>query len=149
MKARPSQRQKLAELGNMERHPFKGIFERYGIKSGYKGEEPTILLRQVRLIPTEQLLTDHLWFNLTKGFQRLGQLERGDVIHFNGRVNSYVKGYRGHQLNLFSELSLDYQLSWPTKVCRPEDSPARPPLPTERWQLITLIQTQNQDLPRN
>jgi len=147
MSGRPRQRKVLAQLGIEERHQFSGIFERYGVKSGYKGEEPTILLRQVRLLADERLMTDHLWFNLTKGFQRLGQLERGDVIQFNGRVNSYVKGYQGRQQDLFNEVSLDYQLSWPSKVQHLVPGPVRPNLPAEKWQLITLIQALNQGLP--
>ncbi|MCI1553174.1 MAG: hypothetical protein LKH74_04550 [Levilactobacillus sp.] len=132
-------RKRLARLGNDQRHRFQGTFERYGLKAGYRGQEATILLREVRLLGNQQLMTDHLWFNLTKGFQKLGQLKAGDVIQFDGRVNSYLKGYQG---NLFAATEIDYQVSWPTKITRISGG-KRPPLP-DWWELVDFIQDRNQ-----
>lgn len=131
-------RKHLARLGTDERHRFQGTFERYGLKAGYRGQEPTILLREVRLLRDNRLMTDHLWFNLTKGFRQLGQLKHGDVIQFDGRVNSYLKGYQTPSL---SAATIDYQVSWPTKITRVSGG-VRPPLP-DWWALGDFIQQRN------
>ncbi|MSE08271.1 hypothetical protein GKC33_05975, partial [Lactobacillus salivarius] len=65
---------------------------------------PTIMFKNVKI--NDNLVTDHLWFNYTKGFAVLGTLHEGDVISFNARVTSYEKA--GHQI--------DYKLERPTKV---------------------------------
>lgn len=105
-------RDKLKErLGSRER--FKGVFSKYGLKSAYKGLPPiTILLVNVQTIQGEKV-TDHLWFNLTKGFQALGVLYCGDGIAFDARVRSYVKGYVGRDED---NREIDYLLSHPTKI---------------------------------
>lgn len=131
-------RKHLARLGSHDRHRFQGTFERYGLKSGYRGQEITLLLREVRLLRDNRLMTDHLWFNLTKGFRQLGQLQRGDVVQFDGRVNSYLKGY---QTELLTEATIDYQLSWPTKITRVSGG-VRAPLP-DWWELISIVQRGN------
>lgn len=145
MKVRAARRQRLEKLGMEERHQFYGRFERYGYKAGYRGEEPTILLRDVRLVVGDKLMADHLWFNLTKGFRELGQLQRGDIVQFNGRVDRYVKGYQGVKDSISHDTVIDYQLSRPTQVRMrtPIDSFPRLALPTEPWQVITLIQRLN------
>ncbi|WP_143461374.1 hypothetical protein [Levilactobacillus enshiensis] len=107
MRVRAAQRQRLEQLG---------MAERYGYKAGYRGEKPTILLREVRLVIGNRLMADHLWFNLTKGFQGLGQLRRGDSIQFNGRVDRYVKGYQGSKNRMPHNTVVDYQLSRPTQI---------------------------------
>jgi len=145
MKIRAARRQRLEQLGMEERHQFYGRFERYGYKAGYRGEEPTLLLRDVRLVVGGKLMAGHLWFNLTKGFRELGQLQRGDIVQFNGRVDRYVKGYQGVKERISRDTVIDYQLSRPTqvKMHTPVDSFPRLALPTEPWQVITLIQRLN------
>lgn len=39
---------------------------------------------------TNELVTDQLWFNYTKGFLTLGELKEGDLIKFNARVKNYT-----------------------------------------------------------
>lgn len=105
------------ELAKMEefRGTFRGTFARFGSKSGYKGPEPTLLLQNV-CNADGKLLTDHLWFNLTKGFTAL-ELCENDVVSFDARVKSYVKGYMGWREDVYdSPIEEDYKLSHPTKV---------------------------------
>jgi hypothetical protein len=72
---------------------FIGTFVRYGTKTNYKGyQERTILLCNV-VDTTGQITTDHLWFNMTKQFDALGELQEGDILSFDARVRPYVKGY--------------------------------------------------------
>ncbi|MFC6261765.1 hypothetical protein [Levilactobacillus fujinensis] len=145
MEIRAARRQRLEQLGMAERHQFYGRFERYGYKAGYRGEEPTLLLREVRLVIGGKLMANHLWFNLTKGFGDLGQLQRGDIVQFNGRVDRYVKGYQGVKDRISRDTVIDYHLSRPTqvKMRTPIDRFPRLALPTEQWQVITLIQRLN------
>lgn len=97
----------------LQRKRFKGTFERYGLKRAYKGFPPiTILLKDVMTIKEEHL-TDHLWFNYTKRFEALGTLYPGDVIAFNARVRTYVKGYVGRGED---NRSIDYKMTHPSKV---------------------------------
>lgn len=107
-------RRALKIIGSKERHVFFGTFARYGTKSGYKG-----LLKTVLLIDVEneegKLITTHLWFNFTKGFEKLN-LQPGDKVKFNGRVKPYVKGYFGRRTDVFAPIEMDYLIEYPTKV---------------------------------
>ena len=68
------------------------------------------MLTHVALAETGELITDHLWLNYTKGFLDLGELLAGDLLRFNGRVASYVKGYFG------TSQKLDYKVERPSQV---------------------------------
>ena len=63
-------------------------------------------------------MTDHLWFNYTKGFEALGKLEEGDLIQFDGRCKEYTKGYAGNRRGVKKSRKVDYKISHPTKVKR-------------------------------
>ena len=96
-----------------ERLSFIGVFEKTGSKAGFRGEAlTTVLLREVRLKATNQIITDHLWFNMTKEFRNLC-LQKGDKVEFDARVKDYVKGYFR-----FDVQSTDYKLSHPTKISK-------------------------------
>ena len=86
-------RNELKRLGNKQRYSFIGQFERVGYKNSYRTFAPTLLLKNVKLAETGQLITDHLWFNYTKGFLKLGELQKDDLITFDARVDDYYKGY--------------------------------------------------------
>jgi len=85
------------ELAGIEdfRGTFTGTFIRFGSKAGYRGPESTLLLGDVR-DTEDRAMTDHLWFNLTKGFDAL-DLQPGDRVRFDARVKMYLKGYMGHR----------------------------------------------------
>jgi hypothetical protein len=97
------------------RGSFSGTFKRYGSKTNFKGfPEKTILLVDIK-DSRSKVVSDHLWFNFTKQFERLGELKEGDIVAFDARVKPYVKGY----VNFREEIDnreLDYKLSHPTKV---------------------------------
>ncbi len=97
-----------------KRLKFAGTFARFGTKTNYHGfSEPTVLLQDVRFAD-DKLACDHLWFNYTKGFQRLGELNEGDIIEFYARVKDYIKGYVNHR-EWIDERTVDYKLSYPTR----------------------------------
>lgn len=98
-----------------QRRRFKGIFERFGQKSGYKGLEVTMLLKDVVDVRTNTAVTDHLWFALGKRFKSLN-LKEGDAVYFDARVTQYIKGYRGRREYVDRPLERDWRLSFPTKV---------------------------------
>lgn len=102
---------------NEERTSFVGVFERFGIKNGFKGPEKTILLINIKDLNGKNI-TDHLWFNYTKGFQKLGELKEGDVIQFDARVKKYEKGYKGYRDDVFYPPVEDYKLSHPSKIIK-------------------------------
>ncbi len=103
-------REKLLQLGSQKRYNFTAEYARCGYKVTYRRGldrdklAPTIMFKNVKI--NNNLVTDHLWFNYTKGFAELGKLIVGDVISFNARVASYEK--LGHKI--------DYKLERPTKV---------------------------------
>ena len=98
-----------------QRGVFTGVFSKYGIKSNYKGPSTdTLLLTNIR-DNQSTLITDHLWFNLTKGFEKLGTLRQGDIIQFEARVKKYKKGYVNRQAGI-DDSKVDYKLSHPTKI---------------------------------
>lgn len=103
-------------LQNIEevRATFTGEFVRFGVKNGYKGPEETLLVKTI----TDQdgkIVADHLWFNLTKGFQKLN-LSEGDLVQFDARVKEYLKGYFGRRDDVYKPAEIDYKLSHPTKL---------------------------------
>lgn len=107
-------RMELKEIGSETRHTFTGVFIRIGLKNGYKCPLETVLLKDVR-DSSGRIVTDHLWFNLTKGFQA-ANLHEGDVVQFDARVAVYQKGYKGHRIDVYCPIETDYKLSHPTKV---------------------------------
>lgn len=107
-------RTELKIIGSEERHTFYGTFARYGVKMGYKGPIRTLLLVDVKN-KDKKLITSHLWFNLTKGFEKL-ELCPGDLVMFNGRIKPYVKGYKGKRLDVFAPIEKDYQVKYPTQI---------------------------------
>ena len=63
-----------------------------------------------------KIVTDHLWFDLTKGFETADLLP-GDVVEFCARVSIYEKGYKGYRNDVFDRpIEKDYRLSRPTKI---------------------------------
>jgi len=98
-----------------ERKKFSAVFARLGKKVNYKGyTEETILLTNVTDLETKRVVTDHIWFSYTKGFQAI-ELEAGIRIEFDARVKEYFKGYvnKGYKID---RRQTDYKLSHPTKV---------------------------------
>ena len=123
-------RKELKEIGSENRHTFIGTFERTGTKNGYKGELKTILLLNIRDTKTDKIITDHLWFNYTKGFYE-ANLQKGDEVQFDARVEDYVKGYFGHKEDVYVPASTDYKLSRPTHIVNL--NPARKRLDKEKY----------------
>lgn len=133
-------RTQLAKLGSDTRFAFRGKFARYGYKrnhdrSGFEHYVPTIMLTNVQVYTNDQWhdVTNHLWFNLTKGFAKLGLLAKGDLILFHGRVNDYFKGY-------FTQIAQhDFKLSYPTQIKYAKSKDNIIPLPSERNAIVGLI----------
>lgn len=90
-KSKNKQRTKLKQIGSDERHTFTGVFERTGFKSYRNKYTPTLMLKDIKI--DDESLTDHLWLKYGKNFLKLGKLEQGDIIQFDGRVSEYTKGY--------------------------------------------------------
>ena len=88
------------ELAELEegRHRFRAKVVRTGIakkdRCGHYGLKDTVLLRQVAHVASSTLVTDHLWVNLTKGFER-ECLVPANYVEFDARVHTYEKGYDG------------------------------------------------------
>lgn len=107
-------RKELKIIGSRDRHVFTATFIRFGFRDGYKGPVKTILLQDVLL--DGKIVTDHLWFDLTKGFESADLLP-GDVVEFCARVSIYEKGYKGYRNDVFDRpIEKDYRLSRPTKI---------------------------------
>ena len=105
---------KLKELDRDSRYKFTAKVNRFGMKSGYKGPLETVLLTDLKL--ENEIISDHLWINKTKGFID-SNADVGDTIEFLARANEYVKGYKGYDVikQLEHPLQLDYKLEYPTK----------------------------------
>jgi len=107
-------RKKLGEKEG-ERKKFKAIFNRLGKKVNFNGySEDTILLTDVTDIETNKILTDHIWFSYTKGFEAI-KLSKGACIEFEARVVSYRKGYVNSKYKINKQTE-DFKLSHPTKI---------------------------------
>lgn len=106
-------RKKLSKL-EYQLLVFTGRFRRYGIKQGYQGREIDTALFVNILNKEGEKVTDHVWFNKTKGFQQLGMVVQGQLIQFEARVKEYFKGYINPRKGMF-EQEKDYKLNYPTK----------------------------------
>ena len=106
-------RKKLRDYEDV-RSTFEGEFVRFGIKNGWVGEERTVLLREIKN-NKGMVVSDHCWFNLTKGFEKLS-LVPGDVVRFDARVKTYERGYKGYRDDVYKPIEIDYKLSHPTKL---------------------------------
>ncbi|HEX2869362.1 MAG TPA: hypothetical protein VHO03_20125 [Ignavibacteriales bacterium] len=103
-----------------ERQTFIAEFVRFGVKQGYKGKEETVLLKKIH-DSSGNFITDHLWFNLTAGFEKLN-LKEGERIQFDARVRSYTKGYKGRLAKILNPSKSiekkDFKLSHPTRILK-------------------------------
>jgi hypothetical protein len=106
---------KVLALQEGERKRFRAVFCRLGKKTNYKGyREDTILLQDVREAESLRIVTDHVWFSYTKGFEKI-KLTEGSVIEFEARVKEYTKGYVNMGFHL-TKRTIDFKLSHPTKI---------------------------------
>jgi hypothetical protein len=102
-----------AESG--KRKKFSATFIRIGKKMNYKGyTEETILLKSIVDLETNKVVTDHIWFSYTKGFEKIA-LTEGTHLEFEARVKEYSKGYVRKDLKINNRVT-DYKLSHPTKI---------------------------------
>ena len=98
-----------------ERKKFRAQFSRFGKKTNYKGySEETVLLKSIIDSDTGEEVADHLWFSLTKSFEKLS-LKEGVVVEFEARVKSYQKGYVNSRYKIGNR-KRDFKLSHPTKI---------------------------------
>lgn len=134
----------LKKLGNQDRFTFTGEFVRTGFKTTYYGGQhcqPTLMLRNIK--HDGQLVTNHLWFNYGKMFQKLGWLQVGDQLQFDARVDDYYKGFIKHNKH-------DYKLSRPTKIKRINQPDVSFMLPIDNpHALIGMILLENQQFYQN
>lgn len=96
-----------------DRDRYRGVFERFGAKQGFRGTQETVLLRNI-VDADGNAVTDNLWFNLTKAFEAL-HLEFGDTVEFRARSEPVVKSevrWKG----VAPTLHVEYRLTRPTKV---------------------------------
>ena len=107
-------RKKLAEEVGA-RKISRGVFARYGKKVSYKGySEETVLVEQIVDAETNQVMCDHIWFSLTKSFEKLN-LTSGDVLQFDARIKEYKKGYKNSAYKI-NNTTKDFKLSHPTHI---------------------------------
>lgn len=107
---------------------------------------PTILLGNIKLIDNDNEIdmTDHLWFNLTKGFKNLGILCNNDLVSFSGRVTKYTKGYQGLKPGVNKPVQYDYKIERPSKVKLESNYVSKTPntysdWPDENWKICNMI----------
>lgn len=112
------ERREKMELYLNKRDTFRGTFKKMGYKNIFKGTPlPTLLLMNITDC-NNNIIADHMWFNYTKLFGNLGELNSGDIIQFNARGITYTKGYLGDndELKELHPIKEDYRLVYPTKI---------------------------------
>ncbi len=96
-----------------DRDVYRGTFERFGAKQGFRGTQETLLLRNI-VDADGNAVTDTLWFNLTKAFEAL-HLAFGDTVEFRARSEAVVRSevrWKG----VAPTMQVEYRLTRPTKV---------------------------------
>jgi hypothetical protein len=111
---------KALKARNGVRTTFRGTFVRSGTKRGYTGKTLTTLLFKDITDADGNVVSDHLWFNYTKGFEKLSPWQPGDIVEFDARVTCYTKGYAGYREDVCIErpLEYDYKLSRPSRIVK-------------------------------
>ncbi|WP_262314513.1 hypothetical protein [Lacticaseibacillus parakribbianus] len=110
-------REALRKLGTNARFQFTTTFERFGKRSGWVGDETTVLFSNVE--QNGNMVTDHLWFTCGKTWSNL-DLHEGDQVQFMARVAKYEKGYKGNREQVwdYHPIETDYKLERPTKAAK-------------------------------
>jgi hypothetical protein len=98
-----------------ERKKFRATFSRLGKKVNYKGYgEETILLTHITELESGEVVSDHLWFAYTAGFEKI-KLEEGASVEFEARIKEYAKGYVNKKYGI-NNRKKDFKLSHPTRI---------------------------------
>jgi hypothetical protein len=106
-------REKLKEI-NGTRLRFRAVVEAFGKKPSFRGlPKDTILLKDVRRGDTNEEVADHCWMTVGKTIAQQN-LQIGDLVQFDARVDTYWKGYVNHREGI-DERTLDYKLSRATQ----------------------------------
>ena len=105
-------RKKLKELNNQRITIIAG-FEKFGTKTNFKGYLEQTALFVNLTDENDNELCDHIWFTVGKRIANLN-LEYGNIISFEARISSYVKGYVNNR-DFVDERTIDYKLNNPTK----------------------------------
>jgi hypothetical protein len=88
-----------------------GIFQKYGFNKDKEGTvTSTLLLVDVK--SKGNVVSDHLWVVMTKEFETVGTLSKGDKLMFTARVEPYKRK---------SNRQVDIGLTNLTKIKRCED----------------------------
>jgi hypothetical protein len=97
------------------RKKFRALFTRFGKKVNYKGySETTVLLTNITDTETNEIVTEHLWFAYTAGFEK-AKIHEGALVEFEARIREYTKGYVNKKFGI-NNRKKDYKLSHPTKI---------------------------------
>jgi len=113
----PSHARKALGAHEGKRGLYTGEFVRTGSKPGYMSGVHTILLKDIK-DETGRIVTDHQWFNMTKGFEQ-ADLKLGDLVEFRATVKKYIKGYKGKWEYIFYKpKKVDHMLSRPNNIIK-------------------------------
>ena len=114
-------------------------FSRIGYRSTYGNFTPTICLQNI-FDEDGNMIADHMWFNYSSAFRKLGELRYGDKISFVANIDSYHKG-RG------CEKKQDYKLK-PTRNVDLLTEHQYIPVPENKDELLGYVLIKN-NMPRN
>lgn len=111
-------RKELKKMNNLRR-VFTATVERFGRRNVNRLNKEVIWTIVLKNITDKngKLITDHVWFNLSKEFDRLN-LREGDRIEFSARVVEYYK--RNYQAKPEKDFKLE-KLVGVKKIARTED----------------------------
>ena len=107
-------RKKLSEDVGLRKR-FSADVERFGKKINFNGySEETILLRNIKDVESNEIVSDHIWFTFSLAFQK-AKITEGCSIEFDARVKDYTKGYVNKKIGI-NNRKKDFKLSHPTKI---------------------------------
>ena len=113
----PSHARKALGANEGMRGLYTGEVVRTGSKPGYISGVHTILLKDIK-DETGRIVTDHQWFNMTKGFEQ-ANLKLGDLVELRETVKKYIKGYKGRREYIFYKpTKADHMLARPNNITK-------------------------------
>lgn len=102
-----------------QRRSFSATFVRYETRTVRTKLRQMLLLRNVRC--EGEIVADHAWMHVSAGWPE--DLQEGETVRFQARVDRYVKGYFGRRESAYNKpIEVDYCLVYPRKIRRWEEA---------------------------
>lgn len=97
------------------RERYTATVQKFGTRPGSNGQSQLTICFEKVTDDLGESVAEHIWMVYSDPFRAL-QLQPGDVVSFEARVQKYRKGYAGWRDGELRSFGVDYQLINPSAV---------------------------------